>query len=354
MKKNYFIEEDFLLKSLSFNLDPENSKNPIPINNSINWKKVLNLAKIHYISPLIYNMYKNLGSQSNVPKEVFIILQNYYFSNLKKNLTFKNELVTLITGCKKNNLTIIPFRGFSLICSLYKDPALRIMNDIDILITKDIFQDIKTILLQNGFQQMDSIKEKRDLINDDKEILFLKKLPSGINIPIELHSNIAPPRPNQINLPLLYKNAYEEEMYDTKIITLSTEDCFLSLALHLRRHTRRLRLIMIFDIAKLIKNNLNNINWQYIYASAKKNRILNTVYLALYLVQELFKIKIPYSINSKFKPSILTRLIIKTTINKNTFFYINKRNGTLLRFLLFDNLIDFIFYLYRKTTKLPL
>jgi hypothetical protein len=165
---------------------------------------------------------------------------------------------------------------------------------------------------------------------------------------IELHTQIVPDRPYKTEIPLIWQRAQKLSFYGTTINYPSKEDMFVILALHIRRHTRRLALKFICDIANIIKLYKDTMDWDYIYSLSKKNYIKNTIYFSLYIIKELFQIDIPYKIISRFQPSFLTRKVIHIYMNKNNFLNPYIWQGYILRLFLFDSFFDVLLYLYKK------
>jgi hypothetical protein len=174
-------------------------------------------------------------------------------------------------------------------------------------------------------------------------------LSSNQSIAIEIHKALAPPRPYEINLPCLWERTRERELNNQNVSYLSLEDTFLSLVLHLRRHTRPRRLALKFavDIAELLNTNGENFDWSYIKESARNNHIITTVYLSLYLAKEILDSNISPEILNEFRPNIIKNIFIRLTINRHNFFHLQNWQGVFLRLLLFDNPMDFLLYLWR-------
>lgn len=307
----------------------------------IDWDEIYNISDCQKVLPFLYYTLGKFDFQ-HVPAYIIKKAENYYYSNLCKNLLAEKEISYLLELTNKEGLDIIPIKGFSLIQTLYRDPGLRIMADIDILIQACDIQRINTIFNRLGYK-----KSALKINLPGYEIVFLKKTPVGQSIIIEVHDSIIPPRPFKLEIPALWKRTEIKEIYGQKLICLSKEDTFLTLALHLRRHARCLTLKFIVDIAELLNISENKFDWDYVHNTAKNNHIMNSVYVSLYLAKELLETTISHKLIDRFRPNIIKNTLIHITINKHNFFSLTKKQGTFLRFLLFDRLIDFIFYLWR-------
>ena len=310
--------------------------------NRIDWNLVIKISSNQGALPLLYYNIEKLGHQNLIPADILIYMKNYYYSNLKRNVLIEKEILVLLKTSRDKNITAIPFKGFALIQTIYHNPGLRIMADIDILVKKEDTEKLRTIFMESGYA------ENKAHIGHNITV-FIKHFLSNIPIIIEIHDTIVPPRPYKLNLPDLWNRAQEKIINNEKIFYLSPEDTFLSLALHLRRHTRRLTLKFILDIAELLNAEGEKLDWHYIIVSAKNNRIVTTIYCSIYLAKELLGASASIGILNNFKPNVIKCTLMRYIITKYNFFDLERWQGILLRFLLFDNILDFVVYLWRAS-----
>jgi len=372
MKNNNIASEYrliFLCARLKIN---EPAKNEIRnlLNDPLDWDKIIEISSRQEILPFLYYNLNRLNLQNFIPQEMFTIMKNYHYSNLVRNSLLEKEALLILESAGSEGITVIPFKGFSLIQTLYQaHPQLRIMADIDILVKEAEFQKtrkspaaitlddfrsgtgkyfilsctVKNILLRRGYiENTDTAEDKIHF-----ETVFSKTLSTNLSSIIEIHTALSPARPHRIKLPQLWERTQEKTVNGQKLLLLSAEDTFLSLALHLRRHLRRLTLKFIVDISELLSANAEKLDWNYIKKSAKNNHIITTVYLSLYASKELLGMAVCAKTLNEFRPNIIKSFLISLVINKHNFFTLKKWQASFLRFLLFDRLLDFGLYLWR-------
>ncbi|MFH0790933.1 MAG: nucleotidyltransferase family protein, partial [Candidatus Omnitrophota bacterium] len=315
------------------------------LNNPLDWSKIIEISSCQRVTPFLYYNLNKFNLQDILSQPAGLTIKNYYYANLQRNLIIEKEISRVLKETNLKEISFIPFKGLALLQSLYSlNPGLRIMDDVDILIKKDEFQKVYDILIQSGYRYDADTKKTHEKYQ--YEFLFSKTLPSRLNLFIEIHTLLNPPRPYEIKLPHLWQGLKEKTVSGEKMRCLSDEDMFLSLAMHLRRHTRRLNLKFIIDIAELL-NNADKLDWQYIIKSAKDNRVVTAVYFSIYISQELFNMTISPKILDAFCPGATKKSLIRFVLNKHNFFSLKRWQGTALRFLLFDRFIDFFFYLWQ-------
>jgi len=303
----------------------------------LNWNEIIDISNRHQILPFLYFNLNKLNFGTIIPRDIFMIMQNCYFSNILKNSLIEEEISFILQLSNRENINVIPFRGFSLIQTLYHNLGLRIMVDVDILAKNKDSERINNILTQLKYLGY----------AEENITVFTKIISPNLNLVIEVHYALAPCRPYKINLPSLWERTQQITFNKLSLTCLSEEDTFLSLALHLRRHTRRITLKMVIDIAELLNANMSKLDWLYIIKSAKDNRIISTVYFSLYIIKELFDATVPSKIFNEFRPNIIKITLIHFCINKSNFFLLKKWQGAFLRLLLCDKPIDFLLYLWR-------
>jgi hypothetical protein len=321
------------------------------LNNPINWSEVIKIAGRQEILPFLYYSLSKLGLQNIIPLKISSLMQNCYHGNLGRNIRLEKEFSLILELADREGVRIIPFKGFSLVHTVYENLGQRAMDDIDILIQENTLQKICCVLKECGYREIHGQEYKSSWQGNLDEIVFIKELSIKQFVSIDVHSELVPRRPYKINLPCLWQKMQEKSIGGQRVFHLSSEDTFLSLALHIRRHARRLTLKFIIDIAELLNKNSGELNWQYIKQSAMDNHILTAVYFALYASQEILNVSIPEKDFDAFYPGIIKRAWLRILINRGNFLNLNRRRGILLRLLLFDSIWDLPIYLLRVSLR---
>ncbi|MBU1125532.1 MAG: nucleotidyltransferase family protein [Candidatus Omnitrophica bacterium] len=304
---------------------------------SLSWDTILTLAKKQEIVPFLYSAFQKLELLEHMPASILSIARNYYYANLNRNILFEKDILGITARARLQGIEIIPLKGFSLLYSLYQEnPALRIMTDVDILVKEEDFQDTKRLLAQSGY---------RTIAEDGYEYLVAKDVASGTPLYLELHNALVPARPHPVIFPLLWKRKRTQMVHGQKMYFLSDEDMLLSLAVHIRRHTRRLTLKFIVDIAELLKKSDDTLDWDYILANAQHSHCVMSVYFSLYLAQEILNTSIPPAALHAFRPWRIKEKLLRLALNKNNFLSLGEKRGTIIRILLFDRISELFLYL---------
>jgi hypothetical protein len=96
------------------------------------WQRLPGLAEAAGISPLLYQILKK--HQFPLTPEVQQALEKSYYLNIAHNQVFKAELDRLSLDFHQAGIALVPLKGAALAWTIYPDPALRPMNDLDLLV----------------------------------------------------------------------------------------------------------------------------------------------------------------------------------------------------------------------------
>lgn len=304
------------------------------------WQKVTGLAGHHKVLPLLCRNLLRFSPPGAIPGKILDLLKDHYHVNLARNIRIQKEM-TAIFSRSAGITSPVPFKGFGLLQTVYaRDPGLRMLTDVDLL--DDGTGKISGILAGLGYEGFAG--------NHGDTTVFNRQVSANLNLVIDVHTALGTGRPYRIHLPLLMARTRMVNVDGTAVPCLSDEDSLLGLALHMRRHTRKLTLKFFVDIAESLNAGGDRLDWDYIRNAARENHISSTLHTALYLAQELLDARIPREAAS-LRPGQFKSASIRALVNRGNFFSLGRKGGTLLRLLLFDRLGDLMLYSYRISLR---
>ena len=95
-----------------------------PLEESVDWRFLLELASWHRVVPLFYRSLRG-GCRQAVPEPVVPQLEAQVRSALGRSLLLTRELLKLLKHFEAQGITAIPLKGPALAAFLYGEPALR-------------------------------------------------------------------------------------------------------------------------------------------------------------------------------------------------------------------------------------
>ncbi len=88
-------------------------------------------AIAHGVAPLLYHAWQATKTPGDYP--AFSSLEKVYYQSVARSLALRHELERLETAFSRSRLAYLPLKGAALAWTVYPDPALRPMNDLDLL-----------------------------------------------------------------------------------------------------------------------------------------------------------------------------------------------------------------------------
>lgn len=245
------------------------------VRNEFNWKRLIEEADALEVIPFIYKAVLHSGIKENVPTELFLRIENEYFTNLARNLKILKESGGIAFLFKNEGIETLFLGGVSLLGSIYSDYGLRYIGDIDILINDRDRRKAYEVLREIGYSsfgnydgfftgQKNFIDIKTDLLSTDR--IFSRKLIFPIDDNFCYENN----RPHP-----LIENA--------SVLPPSRE--LISCALHIFKHSFS-RIMWSIDIAGIIRLCGSELFYSEVITLLESNKASLPLYYSLKYVRD--------------------------------------------------------------------
>jgi len=269
-------KEDILLLDC-IRLD-QKAKNRLRTFSNDNWEGVLRQARRHLLAPFLHRTLTDLKNEINIPTYLLDTLYQSYLNNTVRNVRSFYALSDVLRKLEKNGIPFILLKGAHLNELVYKDPGLRIMEDIDILFKKDDLKSAQLCLKDSGYF-------------DDNSILTL-----DIHWYIEQYLDL--------DMNKIWRASQPAQIAGVNTLVLSPEDLILHLCIHLsfHHHFQFAGLRGLCDIKEVIRQYDSQINWEKIKSRSEEWGVRNGIYLSLRLAKDLTGAMISDDILKGLKP----------------------------------------------------
>ncbi|MEE2605024.1 MAG: nucleotidyltransferase family protein [Bacteroidota bacterium] len=150
----------FIAKSLSIPVTGKNLGEIIKVLKSekINWDLFVKISTSQMILPALYCNYKKKQLLHFLPNDLVIYMKEITSLNRERNLQITKQIFELNTLLKQYNINPIFIKGSgNLIKGLYEDPAERMIGDIDFLVSKNKYDLVSEILLENNYKYVSNL-----------------------------------------------------------------------------------------------------------------------------------------------------------------------------------------------------
>ena len=227
------------------------------------WQGLLERAECEGMAPLLRKHL--IESEADIPASVRRSLSLLYKRHHKQaavRLAALEELLKLFQQC---GLTPMLIKGAALCQTLYPDPALRPMRDMDILLSEDEVDQAQELLRQEGFQQ-----SKSPISPDHYHLPSLHKTIDDVTVCVELHRGLypnCPPYYPEVNFRNLLDTSHSIHVGATEAYTFSHEETIHYLYQHAFRAPityERYKLINAADVIGFLETHFQELDWRLI------------------------------------------------------------------------------------------
>ncbi len=298
-------EHQFLLLAARRTIqDDARNRLDLLLNERLDWGCIQEQAQIQRISSLIYhNCLYQRDNISGVPLSVQQFFQDCYQETYLQNTLWYHHLSIILQKFEQQGISSIALKGIVLAKTVYRNIALRPMQDIDLLLQKQDMTAASRILRELGYSNIlrhltylspwHKVHEENLFsgLEDQGYHLptFIKKL-GTVPICVELHHHIAP------EIFASHVRSIAAPDLDPRIRVLTPEYFLLHLCFHLSLHSQKgktPRLIWYCDIAELLNTYHTRIDWALFLSLCQQHQIAEQVLHSLYKVYHLFGIPVP-------------------------------------------------------------
>ena len=254
------------------------------------WDRTLKIADWHRLSPILFG---HLRSEVDVPASLHGALEQAYLANAARNLFLAAAQRQVLDALSAAGVPAMLLKGAALVETVYDDPALREMLDLDILVPPDRMDaanaavealDYTPLAADEG---MDASRRSMTPHHDPALIAAEQVLA------VELHRHIAiAGESSGFGIDDVWQRARRSAI-GTHLLP-APEDLLMHVCLHFtrnrlggsyRRRNTGGALAQICDIARIIDR--EGVDWAALATAARRYHIDAAVFLGLFAAREL-------------------------------------------------------------------
>lgn len=141
------LESHYLIHLLSAVLQGLQPQNPP---DKLDWENLYKLAVWHGVSNMAFYGLNHLNADGQPPQDVMGKFRNDYKKGVAREATQHIAVEQILRSFEENCILCIPLKGY-LLKYLYPKPDMRLMADVDILIKFEQAEQVKSLMLAQGF-----------------------------------------------------------------------------------------------------------------------------------------------------------------------------------------------------------
>ena len=252
---------------------------------NLDWDVVFSICQEEGVSPILY---KAIEKQEifEIPSVIRDNFKAVYLLNHFRNENFLNNLKDLLALFQKKSIPIILLKGGALFTTLYEDPALRPMDDLDLLVHEENLEKAHQLFISAGC-----------LLTGKEYWPWWRKFGGGRNylkdsVLFELHWNLGGPD-FPVSSAEIFARAKKIVVSGIQTLALSPEDFLLYHLYHAAYHHAILKLIWLMDIVKITTLWKEEINWERFWGKAKAFGLAPGINLGLREAKEVLGAYVP-------------------------------------------------------------
>lgn len=265
----------------------------------LDWDLFVHMAKAEGVAPLTH--FTLSRSTYKAPEAVSQKLSLEYYKSAAFNQMILEEMGKVVQTLTEANVSVGVLKGAALAITIYPDPALRPMTDLDLLVKIEDFEKAKGLILSMGYHE--TIPEITKGFNRFAGYHSQLNKSDNPSIKIELHWSLVAGE-NDVRSPSagwFWQNIYwggcpvHYGISIAKLQMLSKEALLLYLAGHLiLQHGKAAsRIIWFYDIALIIKSWKSELNWYILFEEADKLGYLPVLRFVIEKINTEFEVDFP-------------------------------------------------------------
>ncbi len=259
------------------------------------WECVRAAASSLGLAPLVFRNLSRLDSQSRVPPAVLAALARSAHASGCQMAIQLGAVDAILAALRREGLDPILLKGAALALTLYDQPAMRSMQDIDLLVEEGQVDTALSVLSRLGFRALTSGRSPAFYAAHHHAVPMIAH---GGRLIVEIHRGLVPPEEGLHLDPARFMNrAVRVEARGSSYRVLAREDQILHACLHLSycdRFVGRVRDLM--DVHALVDHAPEEVDWGRIVESAQLTEVARSLYSSLDLARRLLGTGVPVEV----------------------------------------------------------
>jgi hypothetical protein len=260
------------------------------VHRGLDWAYLMRCVFQHDMTPFVYPVLSEVCPEA-VPGPIMTRLSEQYHGHARRNLFLTGELLRLMDLFQTEGIPVVPFKGVTMLASVYGDVAAREIDDLDILVRKQDVLKAKAVLAAQGYKSTIRLTPAQEaaLLDSHFEWLFAR---DDEKVHVDLHWAITPAYLSfTLDLDRLEGRLMPVSLNGREVPTLSPEDLLVLVCGHGTKHRWPI-LKMVCDVAKLVGRE-RRLDWTNVMRQAEAMGCVRMVLLGLVLAGSLLKARVP-------------------------------------------------------------
>lgn len=224
------------------------------------WDSWVQHAEQHGLSPLAY---AHLHRCPELPEQVRLALRALALRHRHANRVRFDVLAEILDAFAARRIETVVLKGAALAHTLYPEPGLRPMRDLDLLVLKSRRYDAREALRALGFDA--DAQAPTPYMSDHHHLPNAALVREGLKISVEIHDDaLSRDAPESITLGRLGAPLRPFQMLGRMAYAFGHVDMLCHLCRHLLEPAAEVRLISVVDIVEYAARHEAEIDWTFL------------------------------------------------------------------------------------------
>lgn len=265
---------------------------------NLDWFSLGRLATMHGLGPLLHEAARSIEAPNASSKALAELKQEYQLT-AAHNMLAEHDLERMLGALNEAGVPVAVLKGAALLKTVYRDPALRPMVDIDLLIRFADSTAALEALGRAGYAPTEP--EPFENLNGlywNERALFDQSLTST---QLELHWNLLdiPYYASRLSTAQLLKRAQPMYFGDTQGLSLAIDDTLLYLCAHNTFHHQGLLWRNDVDVAFFVSRHRTQLDWEALISRATDLDLVLGLQQSILKAKQLWCAPVPVPILEK-------------------------------------------------------
>jgi hypothetical protein len=260
------------------------------VDDPVNWSTLVGFAESEGIAPLLHGHLRRLHLLGRLPSEAWTRLTTIANSVWGMNAALTEHWAEATTALERAGVETMTLKGIALAHTVYPEPGLRPMADIDLLVRPGAQAGALKTLLALGYRTPGEAADRHAASRS-----FIELVRGGARI--DLHWHVARylrfEGIVEIDQDGLWRRARPLVTPAGRSLALCPEDLLLHLIVHLTLGSDFARVLWYADIDAVIRCYATALDWESLIAEAERWRIRALVGWTLGVVGDAFDSPLP-------------------------------------------------------------
>lgn len=283
----------------------------------LDWDAYWNLALRHEVQPLVWAFLRaSRGRRAAVPERLARQAERRYFATVVRNGNRAAELGRVLSALGTAGVSAMPVKGVVLDELVYGPDVPRTFDDLDVLVRRAELPRARKALAELGYYGR-PVPRFEEVDHRFHDVQLFRPVAGGEQC-LEVHWDLWPAARFDSMLDDLWRRSVTARVGGVETRVLSMEDTLLHLAIH--RTSSALRLRFICDVAEIVRQRSQDLDWEQLAARAAGVQARVALHMVLMLARELLAAPVPDRILSRTRPGMLRRRLLERTCGTSALF----------------------------------